>query len=95
MGFVDLDGPPTKIRSVECANGVLASTYIFHFYKREPARAARFTVRDHIHRRNASVPAKHVSEVGLRAGKGEVSDVDLLAQIVVLFAPQPVFRFGA
>jgi hypothetical protein len=53
----------------------------------EAPRAAGLAIRDDAHGLDGAVSPEGILEVFLGAREGKVSDVDLLAHLIVLFAP--------
>jgi hypothetical protein len=92
LGLVHPDVSSPELAPVESANRVVGCARVVHLDERKAARAAGLAIRDHVDRRNVTVARESGTKLFLRRREGEVSDIDLLAQLLNLAAPQ--FRRG-
>lgn len=76
--FVDRNGTAIDFGAIEGLNRPLAGIIGFHFHEPKTARAARFAVRNHFGRANASMRAEQRLQRGRRRRPGEITDVNLL-----------------
>jgi hypothetical protein len=87
LSLVDLDGAAAEVAPVEGADRIVCGARFLHLDEGEASRAAGLAVRDDVHGLDGAVPSEGILEVCLRAREGKVSDVDLLAHLMVLSAP--------
>src|SRR3990172_9500465 len=87
LGLVHLDAPTPEVAPVEGADRVGGGARFRHLDEGEAPRAAGLAIHDDAHGLDGAVSPEGAPEVCLGTRKGKVSDVDLLAHFVVLFAP--------
>ena len=75
LGFVDLEFTAVDFLAVELSDSILALFLGGHFDESETARAARFTVLDHIGRFDRANLAEKFTKVLVRGVEGKISHV--------------------
>jgi len=94
LGFVHLDRATPEVTAIEGSNRIRCSACFLHLDESEAARAAGLPIHDDAHGVDGAVSAEGVLEIRLRGREGEVSDVNLLAQLIVLCARQRFISLG-
>jgi len=94
LGLVHLDRATPEVTAIEGSNRIRCSACFLHLDESEAARAAGLPIHDDAHGVDGAVSAEGVLEIRLRGREGEVSDVNLLAQLIVLCARQRFISLG-
>jgi hypothetical protein len=74
--------------TVQAGRGGRRSVGIIHLDEGEAARATRLSIHDHVHAIDRPVAFEERAELRLGGREGEVSDIELIGQTIVL-ASQP------
>ena len=76
--FVNRDGATIHLGPIECLDGSLASVVGIHLHEPKPARAARFSIGNHLGRLYGAMRAEQRLQRCRRGRPREISDVNLL-----------------
>jgi hypothetical protein len=87
LGLVHLDVPAAEVAPIEGANRVICGVRFLHLDEGEAPRPTGLPIRDDAHGVDGAVSFEGLLQICLGAREGKVSDVDLLAHLIVLFAP--------
>ena len=87
--FVHAKGAATQISAVQCLHRRLGAALV-HLDESEAARTSSLAIGDHVDRFHGSVCLEQVPEIVLGRLKGNVANVQFLAQLVFLDAPDSI-----
>src|SRR5437879_134366 len=76
-GFIDVDGSPTKVGSIQSRNGLFGLGIVRHFNESEASRLPRITVGDQVHTLHRAIRFEKRTEILLSSSETEVPDENI------------------